>query len=129
MLFDEPSPWPTGLAHINVLQIRAPYIARKPTESAQFYNFLKSHHILVAAVMQVLPSDTCGQGMEGIMSHKGIDWGTLRELFCRQIDLTPDDHGDLWAEYGVQPGALLHVVSNRGSGGRILDPATAVGLL
>ena len=23
MLFDEPSPWPTGLAHINVLQIRA----------------------------------------------------------------------------------------------------------
>jgi hypothetical protein len=73
-LFDEPSQWPTGLAHIDVLQMRAPYIARKPTESAQFYNFLKSHHILVAAVMQVMPSDTCGQGMEGIMSHKGIDF-------------------------------------------------------
>ena len=37
-----------------------PFIARNPSESAQFYNFLKSYHILVAAVMQVMRSDTCG---------------------------------------------------------------------
>jgi len=73
-LFEEPSLWPTGLAHVNVLQMRAPYIARKPAEAARIFNFAKAHHILLAAVMQVMPSDTCGQGMEGIMSHKGIDF-------------------------------------------------------
>jgi hypothetical protein len=73
-LFDEPSQWPTGLSHINVLQFRAPYITRKPAESAKYYGYLKAHHIGIAITMTVMPSDTCGQGVEGIMSHKGIDF-------------------------------------------------------
>lgn len=73
-LFEEPSQWPVGLSHINVMQFRAPYIARKPAESARYYNYLKIHHIGIAATMTVVPSETCGEGVEGIMSHKGIDF-------------------------------------------------------
>jgi hypothetical protein len=73
-LFEEPSQWPTGLSHINVLQFRAPYITRKPTESAKYYGYLKAHHIGIASAMSVMPSETCGEGVEGIMSHKGIDF-------------------------------------------------------
>ena len=39
----------------------------------------------------------------------------LRELLGR-IDLKPKGD-ELWAEYGVQPTALLRVVGNSGSGG------------
>ena len=42
----------------------------------------------------------------------------LRELLGR-IDLKPEGDGQLWAEYGIQPAALLQVVGNSGSGGRI----------
>jgi hypothetical protein len=73
-LFEEPSQWPTGLSHINVLQFRAPYIARKPAESAKYDGYLKAHHIAIAATMTVMPAETCGQGIEGIMSRKGIDF-------------------------------------------------------
>jgi hypothetical protein len=41
----------------------------------------------------------------------------LRELFCDRIDLRPDADGELWAEYGVQPAALLRAVGNSRSGG------------
>jgi hypothetical protein len=73
-LFAEPSPWPTGLARVQVMQFRAPYIARKPTQSAAYAVFLKAHKIGIAAVMEVMPADTCGQGVEGLMSRKGIDF-------------------------------------------------------
>jgi len=42
-LFTEPSPWPTGLGRVQVMQLRAPYIARKPAESAADAAFLKAH--------------------------------------------------------------------------------------
>jgi hypothetical protein len=42
----------------------------------------------------------------------------LRELLGGRIDLKPEGDGELWAEYTLQPGALLQVVGNRGSGGR-----------
>jgi hypothetical protein len=42
--------------------------------------------------------------------------GTLREMFC-QIDLSPDENGELWAEYALQPAALIQAVSNRHSTG------------
>ncbi|HEY4448854.1 MAG TPA: hypothetical protein VGN03_09660, partial [Steroidobacteraceae bacterium] len=42
----------------------------------------------------------------------------LRELLGR-IDLKPEGDGELWAEYGLQPTALLEVVGYSGSGGRI----------
>jgi hypothetical protein len=57
-LFEEPSQWPTGLSHINVMQFRAPYIARKPAESAKYYNDLNNHHIAIAVTMTVMPSET-----------------------------------------------------------------------
>jgi hypothetical protein len=41
----------------------------------------------------------------------------LRELLGGRIDLKPEGDGELWAEYTLQPGALLQVVGNRGSGG------------
>jgi hypothetical protein len=55
-------------------QFRAPYIARKPVESAKYFGYLKAHGIAVAAVMALMPAETCGQGVEGIISHKGIDF-------------------------------------------------------
>ena len=73
-LFSEPSLWATGLARIDVMQLRAPYIARQPAQSAAYAAFLKAHGIAIAAVMQVMPAETCGQGVEGLMSHKGIDF-------------------------------------------------------
>ncbi|MDB6013121.1 MAG: pinR [Gammaproteobacteria bacterium] len=44
----------------------------------------------------------------------------LRQMFDGQVDLKREGES-LWAEYTVQPAALLHVipVGNRGSGGRI----------
>jgi hypothetical protein len=73
-LFEDPSSWPTGLAHVDVMQIRAAYFARKPKESARFGSYLKAHHIQVAGALNVMPSETCGKGVEGIMDHKGIDF-------------------------------------------------------
>jgi hypothetical protein len=40
----------------------------------------------------------------------------LRELLGR-INLKPEGEGELWAEYGVQPAAVLRVVGYSGSGG------------
>jgi len=42
----------------------------------------------------------------------------LRE-FLGRINLKREGNDQLWAEYGVQPAALLRVVGNSGSGGRI----------
>jgi hypothetical protein len=72
-LFDDPSLWPTGLGKVNVMQFRAPYITRKPDDAKKYIDYLKAHNIGVAVGMTVMPSDTCGQGVEGIMTHKGID--------------------------------------------------------
>ena len=71
-LFEDPSAWPTGLSRVNVFQFRAPYLARKPDESARYYGFLKAHHIDIAAAMTVLPAESCGQGIEGTLPRKNI---------------------------------------------------------
>jgi hypothetical protein len=71
-LFEEPSTWPTGLAQTKVFQFRAPYLARKPKESANDFAFLKRHHVAIAAAMTVLPAETCGQGIEGTLPRKNI---------------------------------------------------------
>jgi hypothetical protein len=72
-LFEDPSAWPTGLAHIDVMQFRTAYITRRTAESAKDYAYLKAHHIRFAVAMSVMPAETCGGGVEGIMSHRGID--------------------------------------------------------
>lgn len=71
-LFEKPSLWPTGLSHVNVFQFRAPYLARKPEESAKFCSILKAHHIDIAVAMNVMPAETCGQGIEGTLPRKNI---------------------------------------------------------
>ena len=71
-LFDDPSVWPTGLAHVNVFQFRAPYLARKPEESARYYGFLKAHHVEIGVAMTVLPAESCGQGIEGTLPRRNI---------------------------------------------------------
>jgi len=43
----------------------------------------------------------------------------LRE-FLGRINLKREGNDQLWAEYGVQPAALLRVVGNSGSGGPLL---------
>ena len=66
-LFDSPSPWPTGLAHIDVMQLRAPWFLRKSPETGQkVVDFLKQHDIALAVPLGFVSSDTCGQGVEGI---------------------------------------------------------------
>jgi DNA invertase Pin-like site-specific DNA recombinase len=60
-----------------------------------------------------------GKGLDGDPLEALKARSTLRELFCGQIDLSPDAGGDVWAEYGLQPAVLLQAVGNRGSGGRI----------
>jgi hypothetical protein len=59
------------------------------------------------------------KGLDGDPDEALKARGTLRGLFCGQVDLIPDENGELWAEYGLQPAALLQPISNRGSGGRI----------
>jgi hypothetical protein len=73
-LFEDPSVWPTGLAHIDVMQFRPAYVTRLPAQAAKDYAYLKARHIAIAVNMSVMPSDTCGQGVEGIMSPKGVDF-------------------------------------------------------
>jgi hypothetical protein len=66
-LFDSPSPWPTGLSHIDVMQLRAPWFLRMPLETDQVaVDFLKQHNIALAVPLGFVSSDTCGQGVEGI---------------------------------------------------------------
>src|ERR1700722_12959427 len=71
-LFEDPSLWSIGLTHVNVFQFRAPYLARKPEESAKYYSFLKAHHINIGVAMNVMPAETCGQGIEGTLPRKNI---------------------------------------------------------
>jgi hypothetical protein len=87
-LFDSPSPWPTGLAHIDVMQLRAPWFLRMPPETGQkVVNFLKGHDIALAVPLGFVSSDTCGQGVEGIGTARGQNVYP-REMKKRGIDLT-----------------------------------------
>ena len=80
---------------------------------------------LEGSVLTILPRaaellhQQIGRGLAGDPQAAGEARGTLRELFCGQIDLSPDEDRELWAEYGLQPVALIRAVRNRGSGGRI----------
>jgi len=66
-LFDSPSPWPTGLSQVKVMQLRAPWFLRMPLETDQIVmDFLKQHNIALAVPLGFVSSDTCGQGVEGI---------------------------------------------------------------
>ena len=63
-----------------------------------------------------------GKGLDGDPVEALKARSTLRELFCGQIDLSPDAGGHVWAEYGLQPAVLVQAVGNRGSGGALCHP-------
>ena len=70
-LFDSPSPWPTGLARINVMQLRPPWFLRVPPETDQkVVEFLKRHNISLAVPFGFVNSENCGQGIEGLGSAR-----------------------------------------------------------
>ena len=66
-LFDPQSEWPVGLAHLDVMALRAPWFLRMPPAKVQIVvTFLKTHQIALAVPAGFVSSDTCGQGVEGI---------------------------------------------------------------
>jgi hypothetical protein len=70
-LFDSPSPWPTGLTRMNVMQLRSPWFLRMPPETDQnVVDFLKQHNIALAVPFGFVDSETCGQGIEGLGSAR-----------------------------------------------------------
>jgi hypothetical protein len=86
-LFDQPSPWPTGLAHVNVMQLRAPWFMRTPPQTGHAVtDFLNQHNIALAVPMGFVSSDTCGQGVEGIGGARQQNVYP-REMKKRGIDL------------------------------------------
>lgn len=51
-LFEDPATWPVGVAHIQVMQLRAPWVLRNSPEKWQkATNFLAGHHIAIAMPM------------------------------------------------------------------------------
>ena len=66
-LFDPSQPWATGAAHVQVMQLRAPWFLRMPDETVQqVTGFLKQHHMALAVPLGFVSSDSCGQGVEGL---------------------------------------------------------------
>jgi hypothetical protein len=47
-----------------------PLTTRKPAESAKYCSYLKAHRVAIAVTMTVMSAETCGEGVEGIMTIK-----------------------------------------------------------
>jgi hypothetical protein len=86
-LFRSDASWKIGSADINVLQSRPPYLARTPQDVLQsMLSFLREHNIDLAVPIPLLPSDTCGRGVEGILPPRQIA-AYVREMKDRSVDL------------------------------------------
>jgi hypothetical protein len=86
-LFSANAAWPTGMTHIDVMQLRAPWFVRMPDSIVEpVVNFLKQHHIALAVPLGFVSSDSCGQGVEGIGTARG-QRVYPREMKKRGIDL------------------------------------------
>jgi hypothetical protein len=71
-LFGPGAPWPVGMAHVNVMQLRAPWFLRmSPSVVAQALAFLKAHRMKLAVPLGFIDSDTSGQGIEGCGTARG----------------------------------------------------------
>jgi hypothetical protein len=71
-LFAPDAPWPTGMARINVMQLRAPWFLRMPAPAVQqVTDFLKQHNIALAVPLGFVSSDTCGEGWKA--SDRRVD--------------------------------------------------------
>ncbi len=72
-LFRPDAPWQTGLQHVDVMQIRAPWFLRMPDAAVrQVTSFLEQHHIALASSLGGVATDSCGKGVEGVMSARGL---------------------------------------------------------
>ncbi len=79
-LFAPNAPWRAGYEHIDVFQIRTPWVLRTdPDEVKQAFAFFAEHRIKVAAVLGTVITEGCGVGIEG--------FGTARqtEVYPRRM--------------------------------------------
>ncbi len=77
-----------------------------------------------AKVLSILPKAAAMYRSQVELGLGGGERAALKaRVFLREllgpIDLRREGEGELWAEYGMQPAALLKVVGFSGSGGRI----------
>jgi hypothetical protein len=86
-LFVPGAAWQTGLAQVNVMQVRPPWLLRMPEDAVQrVTKFLKQHKIALSAPLGVVSTETCGQGVEGLGSAREQIFYP-REIKKRGIDL------------------------------------------
>ena len=72
-LFAPGAAWQTGLQHVDVMQIRAPWFLRMPDAAvSQVTRFLQQQNIALASSLGGVAADTCGKGVEGVMSARGL---------------------------------------------------------
>src|SRR5579872_6795853 len=56
-LFTDPQSWPKGSAHVDVLQLRAPWFLRMPDSVTQpVLSFIKQHHMALAVPLGFVTS-------------------------------------------------------------------------
>jgi len=66
-LFTDPQSWPRGSAHVDVLQLRAPWFLRMPDSVTQLVlSFIRQHHMSLAVPLGFVTSEACGIGVEGL---------------------------------------------------------------
>jgi hypothetical protein len=87
-LFTPGAPWPNGMAHVDVMQLRAPWFLRMPNDAVQpVVTFLRQHHIALAVPMSGIAADTCGAGVEGILTSRAMEVYP-REMKKKRINLS-----------------------------------------
>src|SRR6202000_1968401 len=73
-LFMGDDTWPIGRSHVDVLQARAPYFLRMPDDrTATIVRYLKDHKIKLGITLPLMPAETCGSGIEGILPLRGVE--------------------------------------------------------
>ena len=66
-LFDPEPAWLRALSHVHVFSLGSFYIQRAPeADLRRVLGFLEAHRIALDVGLQALPSEDCGQGVEGI---------------------------------------------------------------
>ena len=72
-LFAPGAPWPAGMAHVEVVQLRSPWFTRMPQPTVdEVLGFLKEHHIKLAVPLGFISSDTLGKDVEGCGTARGM---------------------------------------------------------
>ena len=70
-MFQPGAPWATGYGHIDVFQMRPPWILRADKQEVQqAWGFLRQHRIKIAVNMGSVITDGCGIGIEGFDTER-----------------------------------------------------------